>query len=279
MQREAKISNYFLAGYCSLCLIFLSLPLSEPVRALKAAVIYSMDPEIFAGEKSQERLAGLPARLRRLISADEDNNALRLEIRDSLWLKDQLHETALENAQLNRLLGLKTPPDKNLIWVHVMERDPVNWYHSVMVDAGADKGVTPNAPVLGSSGANLAAVGRIVEVRPRSSVVLLLTDEFSSAAADISSGTVEGLIQGEGGESLLLNYLPQTAQPRIGEIVYTAPTSAVFPPSIPIGVVSKIRPEDPFLAFKSAEVRPSVEAASLSLMAILLPRRLKESAQ
>ncbi|MDE1975818.1 MAG: rod shape-determining protein MreC [Elusimicrobia bacterium] len=270
MQREAKISNYFLAAYCVVCLLLLSLPLSGPVRALKAGVVYLVDPGIFAGESAQERVAQLPGRIRDLITADQENQTLRAQAQESLWLEDNLRQLNLENQRLRALLGLKAPRGWTPLWARVMARDPLNRYHSFLVDAGRDDGVAVDDPVLGPSPKGLAIVGRVVEVRSRASTVLLLTDELSAVAADISSGTVEGLVQGQGNGGLLLNYLPPGAKPREGETVYTSPTSAVFPGNLPVGTVIAIRPEDPFLAVKSAEVRPEVSAGALADVAVLI---------
>jgi len=270
MQREAKISNYFLAFYCVVCLLLLSLPLSAPVASLKAGIVYVLDPAVFTGEKAQERLEQLPERIRGLITADEENQVLRAQAQESLWLEDNLKQLSLENQRLRSLLGLRAPRGWSPLWARVMERDPLNRYHSFLVDAGQDEGVAIDDPVLGPSPAGLAVVGRVVEVRPLSSVVLLLTDELSAVAADISSGTVEGLVQGQGDARLLLNYLPPGAEPQKGETVYTSPTSAVFPGNLPVGTVAAVRPKDPFLAVKSAEVRPEVDAAALADVAILI---------
>ena len=270
MQREAQISNYFFAGYCAVCLLLLSLPLSAPVQALKAGITYVLDPALFAGEKSQERLAQLPAGIKNLILADQENRALREQVRQALWLEDSLKQMTMENTRLDGLLGLKAPRSWTPLWTRVIGRDPASWYHSFLVDAGEEDGVAVDDPVLGPSPAGLAVVGRVIEARPRVSVVLILTDELSSVAADISSGTQEGLIQGQGDARLLLNYLPPDAEPQAGETVYTSPASAVFPGDIPLGTVVKVRPEDPFLAVKSAEVQPAVSALSLTDVAILI---------
>ena len=61
--------------------------------------------------------------------------------------------------------------------------------------------------MLGPRDGRLVAVGRIVDIRPNSSTVLLLTDELSAAAAYLSSGTLEGLVQGQDGPRLRMNYL------------------------------------------------------------------------
>jgi rod shape-determining protein MreC len=155
------------------------------------------------------------------------------------------------------------------VWAHVLERDPLHWYGSVGVDAGADRGVSLNDPVLGRKGDAVVAVGRVIEVRPQTSTVLLLTDQRSAAAAYLSSGTLEGLIQGQDGPHLRMNYLNSEAAIDHDDLVYTSPTSATFPPDVLIGRVARVYPRDPFLAFQSVEVAPALDAASLQEVLIL----------
>ena len=87
----------------------------------------------------------------------------------------------------------------------------------------------------------------------------------SSAAAYLSSATLEGLIQGQGTGRLSLNYLDAEAVVAAGDQVVTSPASATFPPEIPIGTVAKAHQRHPFLAFQSVEVIP-----------ILSPSRIRE---
>jgi rod shape-determining protein MreC len=150
-----------------------------------------------------------------------------------------------------------------------MERDPARWYHGLMVDVGTREGVPLNAAVLAHAGGKVVVLGRIAEVSERTSKVLLVTDEFSSVAARLSSGTVEGLVQGQGTERLRMNYLHSEATVTPGDEVLTSATSATFPPGLLIGRVAKGYARDPFLAFQSAEVRPGFDPASVKEVMIL----------
>jgi rod shape-determining protein MreC len=271
MYRETRISNYVLAAFSAVSLTMLSLPLTAPVRAVKACVVYLFNPVVYYGAKGTQRLADIPSGMERLLSADMENVRLQTQLRDALWEKAELQALLVENQRLTGILGLQVPRGYTPLWADVMERDPQHWFSSIMVNAGMDKGVTLNAPVFGVSGGTLAAIGRVAEVRRDSSLVLLMTDELSSVATYLSSAAVEGLVQGEGGPRLRMNYLPSEAALSTGDLVYTSPTSATFPGEVLVGRVTSINPRDPFLTFHSVEVQPSVEAASLRNVLILRP--------
>lgn len=250
---------------CAVSLVMLSLPLSGPVEAMKASLSYVFHPAAFSGARGVQRLSNLPSGVRRLIVADLENRAMQEEIRRGSLVKIELESLRAENMRLRAALSLKPPAGRSALWAHVLERDPLSWYHGFMVDAGELDGVTLNAAVLSPDGDRLVAVGRVTEVGPRVSKVLLLTDEQSSAAAYLSSATLEGLVQGQGTGRLRLNYLDAEAVVAAGDQVVTSPASATFPPEIPIGTVAKAYQRDPFLTFQSVEVKP-----------ILSPSRIKE---
>ena len=272
MQRETRIAHYVVGTLTALSLVLLSLPLSSPVRSFKACASYIFDPLSYEGERGSQKLAQAPSRVRELLSADMENRRLAEELRRMSWLKSSVESLSIENERLRGALGLKTPPGRHPVWAHVMERDPQHWYGSVAIDAGADRGLTLNDPVLGLSGDAVVAVGRVVEIRPRTSTVMLLTDQRSAAAAYLSSGTLEGLVQGQDSSHLRMNYINTEAHIVPGDAVYTSPTSATFPPDVLIGRLAQVYPRDPFLAFQSVDVSPALDAAALQEVLILRAR-------
>ena len=268
-QRETRTAHYVLAALSTVALVLLSLPLSSPVRSFKAAASYVLDPVAWHGEKGVQRLAGAPERVGRLLTADMENLRLQAELKRLEWLKTTVESLSMENERLRRALSLRAPGTRSPVWAHVLERDPLHWYRSVAIDAGSEQGISLNDPVLGPADGKLVAVGRIVEVRPDSSIVLLLTDELSAAATYLSSGTLEGLVQGQDGPRLRMNYLNAEAVIALGDSAYTSPTSATFPPDILIGRVARVYPRDPFLTFQSVELTPALDASSLQEVMVL----------
>lgn len=281
-QREARAANYVLASFVIVSLTLLSLPLAGPVQAFKACATYVLTPIAYYGDKGYERFANVPGRLRDLITADMENHAVKEQLKQTDWVKTEIDSLRVENTRLRAALGLKAPSSRGALWAHVLERDPRRWYHSFTVDAGSEQGVSLNAPVLGGTGGKIAAIGRIIEVRPKNSVVLLLTDELSSAAAyvvspatttpagePVEARSFEGLLQGQGKARLRMNYLSPDAEIKNNDLVYTSPTSATFPPDILLGTVANVYALDPFLAFQSVEVKPALDASTLKEVMIL----------
>ncbi|MFA6002875.1 MAG: rod shape-determining protein MreC [Elusimicrobiota bacterium] len=247
------------------------MPLSAPVRAFKACVVYLFDPLVYYGDKGVQRLADMPPGVARLLSADMENVRLQAELRRTQWQKAELESLRNENRRLSAALGLTAPVGRSAIWADVMERDPLHWYSNIMVNVGSRQGVALNAPVFGEKDGEIIVIGRVTEVRSDTSIVLLVTDELSSIAVYLSSAGVDGLAQGQGGPRLRVNYLPSEAALTKGDLIYTSQTSATFPGDVLVGRVTAVNPSDPFLTFQSVEVQPAVNSTSLNNVMILRP--------
>ena len=273
MNREKRIANTLLAVFSAISLLFLALPLTSAVQSFKAGLSYVLDPMPYQGSKAVERLAAVPSTVTRLILADVENRDLREELRNQAVVRNRLEELANENERLRAALGMRPAAGRILLWARVMEREPLNWHRCLMVDAGEKEGVEVNSPVLGVEGSTLAAVGRVSEAGPHWSKVLLLTDELSSLAAYIPDRQWEGLVEGQGGARLRMNYLPSEAQFAIGETVRTSATSATFPAEVLVGTISRVYARDPFLTFQSVEVAPAVQPGLLKEVLILVRQK------
>lgn len=274
MNRDRRIANALLLIYGFLSLGALSLPLSGPVRLFRACVHYLISPGPYLGAAAADRLAALPADVAHLIAADAENRRLREDLKRLEWLDVRLEACRRELARLKETVGMKPERERILRWASVAERDPANWHRSLAITAGKEDGVEINSPVLGLARGRFGVVGRITEVGERWSKVLLLGDEMSSVAAYLPAHQWEGLVEGQGGARLRMNYLPADARFAIGDSVHTSATSAAFPPDVSIGSVVRVFQKDPFLTFQSVEVLPTVDPRRLKEVAVLMPQKI-----
>jgi rod shape-determining protein MreC len=271
MQRERRIANYLFLLYAGASMTFLSLSFTGPILSLRAVLGYLWMPAPEAGASGFERAAGVPAGVAHLLDADAENRRLRDQLKQFSWLEAQLATLRRENERLKGELGLKPARGRALRWARVLEREPANWYRSITIESGEKDGVGLNSPVLGVEKGRLGVVGRVTELGPHWSKVLLITDELSAVAAYIPGKQWEGLVEGQGKSTLLMNYLPMEGAFAIGDQVHTSATSQTFPQDIPIGTVIRVFPEDPFLTTRSVAVEPAVHAATLKEVLVLTP--------
>ncbi|MBI3297697.1 MAG: rod shape-determining protein MreC [Elusimicrobia bacterium] len=271
MNRDSRIANWLLLILAAAALTLLSLQATAKVAQLRAVVAYLLEPLPYHGDRLAARLEAVPAGAARIIAADVELVEARRRLQEAEVLKAELSAARVENERLAVALGMRPLAGRTVRWARVMERDPQNWYRSVLIDAGEEQGIDVNAPVLGLDGSTLAVVGRVTEVNPRTAKVLLLSDELSALAAYFPTQGWEGLVQGQGTTKLRMNYLPVDAKFAVGDEVHTSPTSASFPPGLMVGRVSRVFQRDPFLAFQAVELERAVAAGRLKEVMVLAP--------
>jgi rod shape-determining protein MreC len=166
------------------------------------------------------------------------------------------------------MLGLRElAPAGSLVSANVIARDPMAIVQSVVIDRGSDDGVTVNYPVVSWRG----IVGRVVEVHPRSSKVLLITDVNSGVSARMQDddSRATGITRGNGDGRLVLQYVPRTDSLRTGSVLITSGIGGTFPPGLVIGTILQIRQKD-VEVFQEALIEPAVDIRNLERIYVLL---------
>jgi rod shape-determining protein MreC len=188
----------------------------------------------------------------------------------------QMREVEVENRDLRALLGLRErAPLGSLLSVDVIARDPLGAVQAVTIDRGSDDGIRVNLPVITWKG----LVGRVVDVHPTSSKVLLITDVNSGVSVRIQdpSSRATGVIRGVGDGRLLLQYVPRTDLLRTDDVALTSGIGGIFPSGVLVGRVLQVRQRD-VEVFQEALVEPAADMRNLERLYVLLRPPLQDVA-
>ncbi|MBI4260441.1 MAG: rod shape-determining protein MreC [Actinobacteria bacterium] len=207
--------------------------------------------------------------LTRIPSIKQENERLREENQALRTSQIRISELETEVAQLQAIVGLVSTYNLPYQGARVIGSGVSNFEWSVTIDKGSDDGIRVDMPVV--TGAGL--VGRVVEVTGGSAKVMLILDTRSHVAARIVApglSQVTGDLQGQGPEDLDLDLVDPDVPIEAGATVVTAGyDGAVYPPSIPIGTVSRVVP-DPTALDQLVTVRPFVDFSALDIVAVVL---------
>ncbi|HTJ28143.1 MAG TPA: rod shape-determining protein MreC [Candidatus Limnocylindria bacterium] len=168
---------------------------------------------------------------------------------------------ALERAQLAHPDGLAAT---------VIGYDPEATTRVVTIDRGAKDGVRRDDGVITGEG----VVGRIVEVDPLSSKVLLISDATSKLPAVVQKGRWWAIAVGTS-TRIKLQYVSQDAKLHVGDRVVTGEGRS-FHAGILIGRIRQIDPIAAGALDQSAVVQPAADLSALSRVLVLshqLPQR------
>ena len=219
----------------------------------------------------QEVLAGVGAAGDRFASAiaqiDQlraDNSRLQTE-NDRLTLENvRLREQAIAGQQAERLLALQRSVPFESVPAPVIARDPTGVLHSIVLGIGTDDGVRAGHVVLSDQG----LVGRVSEVGTNYSKVLLVTDSSSVVSALVQGSRATGIVRGQFGDSLIMDWLLQTEPVKEGDVVITAGLGiggelrSLYPKGLVIGKIAQVKTAEA-AAYNRAIITPAVDLRRL----------------
>jgi len=197
-----------------------------------------------------------------------ENARLRAQVESLNREVAQLREAATAVDRLERLLGLRGQVSYRSVAARVVGRDPARWFSTVVVDRGSRDGVRSNAPVVTPEG----VVGRIIEVTPFASRVLLIADSRSAVGVIVQNSRDPAVVEGRSMERLHLKYLSRAARVASGDLLITSGLGGVFPRGLVVGRIVTVEREEGAL-LQEAEVEPAARLDRLEELLILLPRQ------
>ncbi|HKY50370.1 MAG TPA: rod shape-determining protein MreC [Candidatus Limnocylindria bacterium] len=194
----------------------------------------------------------------------DDNARLQTE-NDRLTLENvRLREQAIAGQQAERLLALQRSVPFESLPAPVIARDPAGVLNAIVLGIGSDDGVRPGHVVLSDQG----LVGRVSEVGTNYSKVLLVTDSSSVVSALVQGSRATGIVRGQFGDSLIMDWLLQTEPVKEGDVVITAGLGigeelrSLYPKGLVIGTIAQVKPAEA-AAYNRAILTPAVDLRRL----------------
>lgn len=182
-----------------------------------------------------------------------------------------------ENKRLHDLIDLKEQRWPRAVAAHVVGRDPQRWFEEIALDKGKEEGIGIDDPVVAVVSGHEGLIGRVTDVSPHVSKVMLIQDSLSSVAATVEGIREEdGVVEGSNSHDLVLKFLDRSSPVKIGDPVITSGLGKVFPPGVPIGFVQEIGLDQRQL-FLQAQLRPAVQANQLHWVLILVAQASEPS--
>ncbi|MBI5212641.1 MAG: rod shape-determining protein MreC, partial [Nitrospirae bacterium] len=194
----------------------------------------------------------------------EENKLLKKELTGALLEKQRYAEILHENKRLKELLSLKEHSPKYVASARVIARGYDKLLHTMILDKGKNSGIKKDMAVITAKG----LAGKIYSVKDEFSEVLLLSDPNFSVAVRLQNSRREGIVAGTGYRHSLLKYIPPEEVVEKGESAVTSGLDGIFPPGLPVGLVSHVRTEG-IEFFQDIRVLPFQDDATMEEAVIL----------
>ncbi|MFH1066946.1 MAG: rod shape-determining protein MreC [bacterium] len=214
--------------------------------------------------------------LRTIDLLDKEVRELRAEHTKLATENIQLRKLEAENIRLREMLGFKKTSPMRLLACRVAQRDPSNWWSSVIIDRGSkdDSSLAPDQPVISARG----VVGKTAEVGPTTTRVILLVDENCKISAEVEGSGARGITIGASPANnsdpfCRITYVSRETTMPLGASVFTSGLGGNFPQGLLIGAIKEAHPltsERNFGLFRDGILEPAVDLDDLREVFIIL---------
>jgi len=204
------------------------------------------------------------------VGARAENEQLKDSVHRLSLLNNSYEEMKQENIRLRRLLTLIEANSFKTIGSRVVARTPSFLTNVIYINRGSADGVYHDAPVLSGDG----IIGRTILVAKHQSQVQLITNPDASIGAIIERTRTPGVLKGSGNVLLDLDYIGNTEQVNVGDIVLSSGLDGIYPKGLPIGKV--VDSQKGKSVYRSIKVEPVVDLIRLEEVSVLLPESFTE---
>ena len=240
-------------------------PAGDEVRLLRVWVMRGMTPFgkmlNFTGQRTRDYWhiylsAG---------NALRENEQLQREVNDLRADRVRLYQEAKRTQDLERLFNFKEQYVAKTVPAQVIYSSGTEASHILYIDKGKQDGLSPELPVITPDG----IVGKVREVYPHSSQVLLLNDPQSGIGVMLEKTRRQGIMKGSVSGRLEIHYIISDEQVEPGEKVYTSGGDRIFPKGLEVGQVMAVTNDGERDGFQIIRVKPNANLFRLEELLVV----------
>jgi len=174
-----------------------------------------------------------------VLDVHEENARLEKQNAELLRWRSDAEQISRENEELRRMLHVVPDPQARFITARVISDSGGPFVRTVLINAGEKNHVRKGQAVINGEG----LTGRVVTAGQHSARILLLTDLNSRVPVVVESSRERAVLAGDNTSRPRLEFLAVDARVSAGDRIVTSGQGGIFPPGLPVGVVSMVSEE------------------------------------
>jgi rod shape-determining protein MreC len=194
----------------------------------------------------------------------QDNDRLRQEVAELEIRLQQERALAQQSRTLQDLLDLRSRTNLSTTGATVIAGGASPDFRTVTIDKGTQEGFRADMAVIAPGG----VVGRIIMPSARASKVQLLIDRNAAAGAIDERSRAQGVVLGIGAGDLRMDYVPGTADVKVGDRILTSGIEGIYPKGFIIGQIQSIQRGAG--EYSAIIIRPAVDYTSLEAVLVVV---------
>jgi rod shape-determining protein MreC len=137
-------------------------------------------------------------------------------------------------------------------------------FRTMTIDKGTQDGLKPQMAVLAPAG----VVGRVILPSARAAKIQLLIDVNAGAGAVVERSRAQGVVVGDGRDRLRMDYVPSSADIKVGDTVVTSGIEGIYPKGFVIGQIESVKRGAG--EYSAVVIRPAVDFSALEAVLVVL---------
>src|SRR4051812_916064 len=205
--------------------------------ALKGAALDVTHPVTAGGRSVVGFFEGIGSGVSNYFMAASENAALRHRLQAERRMIVEARAIGLENSRLKALLKLAGETQNPVAMARIVGSSFDAPRRLATLSAGSSSGIQLGEPVRSADG----LVGRVIETGRWASRILLVSDGASNVPVRLVRDGTPAIASGHGDGTIDLKTLELGKNPfRRGDILVTSGTGGVYPPGIPVALVTAV---------------------------------------
>src|SRR5690348_9461334 len=210
-----------------------------------------------------------------LIHVRRDNAALKEQIQRLRLEQASIAQDAAQGQRLQKMLGFKERYINTTLPAQVIGTGGTDQSKVLYIDKGWKDGLRQDMPVITADG----IVGKLKDVFPHTSQILLATDPTSGLGVVLQDTRVRGVLRGRAYGQLEIADISPDSRIKPGEPVVTSGGDQIFPRGLPVGTVERVIPDPDHDPLVDVLIRPAARLSQLEEVLVITKMSDSASAQ
>lgn len=185
----------------------------------------------------------------------KQNQDLQAEIAHLRMEETRLKQDAEQAHRLQALLGFREKFISETVAAQVIGTSGSEQSRVIYIDKGSHDGLRQDMAVITPDG----IVGKIKDVFPLSSQVLMITDRDSGAGVILEKSRLQGVLKGTNLGDMQVDGVMADEKIDVGEQVIASGGDRIYPKGFPVGTVTSTTPDRESGAFLTIKVKPAAD--------------------
>lgn len=200
-----------------------------------------------------------------LIHVRRQNAGLQQEVERLRLEQAAMAQDAAQGQRLQQMLGFQEHYISKTLPAQVIGTGGADQSQVLYIDKGSDDGLQQDMPVITADG----IVGKLKDVFPHTSQVLLVTDPTSGVGVILQTTRIRGILKGRAWGQLQVVDISPDSRVKAGEPIVTSGGDQIFPRGLPVGTVEKVVPDPDHDPLVDVLVKPSAKLSQLEEVLVI----------